>query len=605
MINIVQNNQVYEITFPYDANLVELIKNVPIRDWHPDSKLWTIPKDMLGFLLNQLKGTKYEKDINIVSQEDINVNASIGTTSIIPNVNISNVKLYVKEGCSLYNHQLDFMKWALHRELTQKNTKGLILADDPGLGKTLQLTNLALYNKRNLKFKHCLVICCINSSKYNWYDDISVHTSNKYTPYMLGSRLKKDGTFKKDISSKDKLSDLLTMRMYSDESQPELPYFIVTNIEVLRYREGKRYPVTDRIIELINSGDINMIAIDEIHKNASPSSANGKQLILIKKYTQDRCMWIPITGTPIVNRPTDVYLPLKLVGGHDYDNYYMWCKQFCIYGGYGDKEIIGYRNIPKLKAMLQPNMIRRLKEDVLDLPPIIFNDVYVDNTSYQSKLYDSICSEIESKKSAILDSLNPVASLLRLRQVNGSPELVDSNCVVDKSYASKNAKLQELLRLIEEINDRGEKVVVFSNWVEPLRTLYRFISKRYGTCFFTGTISESKRQEQKDIFMTDPKCTVMLGTVGAAGVSHTFTSACNVIFYDEPWTYADKKQAWERVHRIGTTKIVNVYTLLSRNTVDETVHNIVYTKQGVSKFIVDGDIDLRKNPQLFDMLLKR
>lgn len=105
--------------------------------------------------------------------------------------------------------------------------------------------------------------------------------------------------------------------------------------------------------------------------------------------------------------------------------------------------------------------------------------------------------------------------------------------------------------------------------------------------------------------MTDPKCTVMLGTVGAAGVSHTFTSACNVIFYDEPWTYADKKQAWERVHRIGTTKIVNVYTLLSRNTVDETVHNIVYTKQGVSKFIVDGDIDLRKNPQLFDMLLKR
>ena len=65
MINIVQNNQVYEITFPYDANLVELIKNVPIRDWHPDSKLWTIPKDMLGFLLNQLKGTKYEKDINL------------------------------------------------------------------------------------------------------------------------------------------------------------------------------------------------------------------------------------------------------------------------------------------------------------------------------------------------------------------------------------------------------------------------------------------------------------------------------------------------------------------------------------------------------------
>ena len=84
---------------------------------------------------------------------------------------------------------------------------------------------------------------------------------------------------------------------------------------------------------------------------------------------------------------------------------------------------------------------------------------------------------------------------------------------------------------------------------------------------------------------------------------HTLTSANNVIFYDEPWTYADKQQAWERVHRIGTVKTINVYTLISRNTVDDTVHNIVYNKKHISSYIVDGQLDLRNNPALFDLLL--
>ena len=604
MIKIVQNNEVYEVSFQYDINIVELIKNVPGKCWHPESKIWTIAADKLGFFLNQLKGTRYENDVQIISQEHIDENASLDATTKIPDVDISKVKLYCKEGCSLYSHQLDFMKWALHRQFVQKNMKGFILADSPGLGKTLETTNLALYNKRNFKFKHCLIVCCVNSAKYNWYDDILTHTQGKATPYILGSRLKRDGSVRqKDIASKDKLQDLITMHMYSDENQPELPYFLITNIESFRYREGKYMPFTQRIIELINAGCIHMIALDEIHKNTSPSSTQGKQLLKIKEKTKDKCMWIPITGTPIVKRPTDVYLPLKLVGGHTYSNYYSWCKQYCIYGGYGDKDIMGYKNIPQLKYMLQGNMIRRLKEDVLDLPPIIFNDVYVDNTSYQSKLYAKIAKEIEESRNSILDSMNPMLALLRLRQINGSPELVDDKLTINDSYVSKNAKLKELLRLLEEIHDRGEKVVIFSNWVEPLRTLYKFISKKYHTCVYTGTMADAKREEQKRKFIEDSKSTILIGTIGAAGVSHTFTVAENVIFYDEPWNYADKQQAWERVYRIGTTKTINVYTLLTRNTVDDRVHDVVYTKKHVSSYIVDGQLDLKNNPELFDLLL--
>ena len=116
-------------------------------------------------------------------------------------------------------------------------------------------------------------------------------------------------------------------------------------------------------------------------------------------------------------------------------------------------------------------------------------------------------------------------------------------------------------------------------------------------------MTESDREKNKQTFMTDPSYPVMIGTIGAMGVSHTLTAARNVIFYDEPWTYADKKQAWERIHRIGTKGSVNVYTIITRDTVDDRVHQIVYDKKDISSYIVDNVLDIRSNPALFDMLI--
>lgn len=604
LIKLVENGEVYEVSFPYDEHIVSMVKEVPGRQWHPNSKLWTIGKDRLGFFLKQLEGTIYADKVDVISSEHINENATLDATMTIPDVNIDKVRTYCQEGSDLYPHQKDFLKWALYRQHAKKDMNGFILADEPGLGKTIETMNLALYNKRNSMFEHCLIVCCVNTAKYNWYDDILKHTNGKYHPYILGSRKKRDGSIRqKDLASKDKLADLETGHMFGDVNEPPLPYFLITNIESFRVRNGKHMPFTEQVISMILDGHINMMALDEIHKNVSPSSTQGKQLLNIKKKTGDKCMWIPITGTPIVSRPTDVFIPLKLIGKATCRDYYSWCQQYCIYGGFGDKEVIGYKNIGQLKYLLQGNMLRRLKSEVLDLPPIIFNDVFVENTKYQSKLYKSVLEDVQANKESILSSLNPMSALLRLRQVNGSPELVDDELKVDSQYPSMNAKLSKLFELLYEIVSRGEKVVIFSNWVAPLRTLYKFIHKQYSVSVYTGTLSDSEREAQKQKFMNDDSCEILLGTVGAAGVSHTFTVAQNVIFYDEPWTYADKQQAWERVHRIGTKGTINVYTLITRNTVDDSVHDIVYNKKHISNYIVDGQIDLKSNPALFDLLL--
>lgn len=762
MINVIQNEDVYEISFKYDPEVIAHVKNIPGRQWHPDSKIWTIPKDKLGFLINEFNGTQYEGTLNIKSDENLNVNATLDQTFVIPDIDISKIKFYVEEGSKPYAHQLDFMKFAVDRE-NHGNLSGFLLADEMGCitgdakiyvsykgrksektleqlykhwqshkewqefgytvkclsehfgifeyelvkdivysgckpvykitlksgkfitltedhpvltskgyaevkdlnindsimthyvdneievrynipflysdklitkeyvgeqdvydikmhgpdhnfvandivvhncGKTIEVANLAKYNKSKYHFKHCLIICCINSSKYNWQEDIRKHLQGSEDAYILGSRLRRNGTINCNTGSKEKYEDLVSGHMYGDKTKPPLPYFIIMNIEAVRYQVGKTHPIADQIIKYIQTGNLQMIAIDEIHKHCSPSALQGKEILKIKRATGKSAMWIPMTGTPITNKPTDVFLPLKLTDSHNYNSFYMWCQNFCVYGGYGGYEIIGYKNIPYLKTILQGNMLRRLKTDVLDLPPKIYYTEYVENTPYQQKLYESVNQEIMQNRDAIMNDLNPMAKLLKLRQVNGSPELVDNDLDTDDSeYIKQNAKLARLMELLKDATSRGEKVVVFSNWVEPLRTLYKFVSKEYKTCCFTGTMSAESREEHKHVFQTNPEYKVLLGTVGAAGTSHTFTAATTAIFFDEPWTPSDKMQAEDRLHRIGTTSSVNIITLITKDTVDERVHNILYTKQGISQYIVDNKIDLKKNPDLFDLLL--
>ena len=605
MILVTQHDDQYEIRFGYDAELVELVKNVPGRMWNPQGKFWTIPLARLGFLIAQLKGTKYEQQLVIQSADDLNVNASINEPNQIPNIDISDVTQYVQDGFKLFAHQIDMLKFAKWRYLNGLRS-GFILADCPGLGKTAQVLNWAMYLKEHYNAKHCLIIACVNSAKYNWRADIIKHTNGKEEPYILGSRLKRDGSINFSTGSQEKLNDLTTLKMYGGKGDQPLPYFIILNIEAVRMRIKKLYPIANRIIELINNKEIDIIAADEVHRGCSPTSLQGKQLFRIKKESKQQIQWIPMTGTPIVSKPTDVFLPLRLVDGHSSSSYYAGCQKYCVYGGFGDHDIIGYKNIPELKRILQPNMLRRLKEDVLDLPPKIHYTEYVENTAYQQKIYDKIRDDMIAKHEQIVRSLNPLSQFLHLRQVNGSPELVDGSISInDKDYLSKNAKLTRLLELLEDIlAEPKEKVVIFSNWVEPLRTLYKFVSAKYKVCCYTGTMKADVREKHKQAFINDPERRIMMGTIGALGTSHTLTVARNVIFYDSPWNPSDIEQAEDRCHRPGTTDTVYVYTLVTQGTVDEKVHEILSKKEGTANYIVDNDLDLRGHPELFDMLLK-
>ena len=602
MISIIQNNEVYEIKFPYNVDVLDMVRNIPGRRWVPERKLWTIPTDKLGFFMNAIEGTPYASQLRVQSDEHLNENASYNVSANIPDIDLNSIHYYVKEGCVPFQHQLDTLKFDIARN-AQGIHSGFLLCDSMGTGKSCTVINVATYAHEHRNAKHCLVICCVNTAKYTWEDEIEITTRGRYKGYILGSRIRRNGTINKIGSGKQKLEDLECGTMYGKKGTEPLPYFLIVNIEAFRTKTGRVYTFSQKIIEMINSGEIDVIAIDEVHRNMSMSSQQGKQIFNIKKKSERDVEWIPMTGTPIVNSPTDLFLPLKLIDAHSYKDYWSWCQHFCVYGGFGGHEVIGYKNIPGLQNILKQHMLRRLKSEILDLPPKVEIIEYVENSPIQQKLYNEIKEDLKSHKDEVIQSPNPAVRFLRLRQVNGCPEIISDAVKIDKQYLTKNAKSARAFQLIQDIVRSGEKVLVFSNWLDPLRTLYRFLAPRYKVCVYTGTMDQNVREQHKQAFMTNDECHILLGTIPALGVSANLSMCNNIIFLDEPWTEATKSQAEDRCHRADSKRSVNIFTLLTRGTIDERVHSIVYRKGAASDYILDNKLDLKHCPELFDILL--
>ena len=153
----------------------------------------------------------------------------------------------------MYAHQIDFLKYAKNR-----GGKGFILADEQGLGKTLEVMNYALYMRKIYGYRHCLIVTCVNSAKYSWQADIETHTNGTEQAYILGTRRKRNGGFRYNTDGTDKVEDLRTGHMYGDISALKLPYFLITNIESLRTKSGKHYTLVEEIINMAEHSELQM-----------------------------------------------------------------------------------------------------------------------------------------------------------------------------------------------------------------------------------------------------------------------------------------------------------------------------------------------------------
>lgn len=530
------------LSFPYDETVLTAVRTLPSRYWHAEDKEWEVPVNKLPDFVNQL------------SNYEIQIKGELGALveKKVPNINF-NFKT------EPFEHQIDGFNYGLTHDKW-------LLGDSMGLGKTWQVINIAVAKKQIEGFKHCLIVCGVNGLKWNWVEEINKHSNEE--GYILGQRVNAKGRVVVDGNAQ-KLASL--------EDVDNLPYFLITNIESLRDEK-----IVSAIKRLCEDETIGMIAFDECHKAKNPTSQQGKGILKLDARVQ-----IAMTGTPLLNTPLDLYVPLKWLG-YERHSFYAFKNHYCVMGGYGNYQIMGYKNTNELRTILSEMMLRRLKEEVLDLPEKLYVNEYVEMSAEQDRIYTEILSDLRLQVDKIAESPNPLAQLIRLRQATGYTGILSSDITV-------SAKLDRMEDLVEEAVANGKKVVVFSNWTEMTDIALERLA-RFNPATITGKIKDADTEAQKEKFQTDDTCKVIVGTTPKMGVGYTLTAGTIVIFLDEPWTNGDKEQALDRCHRIGTSENITIYTLLTKNTIDERVNEIVRGKGELSDALIDGkSVEDRRN----------
>lgn len=555
------------VSFEYDSNLVSIIKSMGTRVYIPDKKTWEIPESAVPMLMSRLR------DYDVLLRGEMR-HETPESHAQLPSGFVFTTKPY--------KHQMEGVIYGLEHE-------SFLLGDDQGLGKTKEIIDLAMCRKQTDGLKHCLIICGINGNKYNWADEVKIHS--REDSWILGTRFTKRPPIKMiEGSTKDKMEDLNNIPHQ---------FFWITNIETLRggsfkEKQGKRtvmrFPIAEKIQELCDKGIIGMIAFDEAHKAKNPDSQQGKALLSI----DCKGPKIPMSGTFVLNNPLDLYLPLRW-SGFETHSFYAYKQHYCKMGGFGGKEIVGYKNLDELRSMVSKVMLRRVKGDVLDLPPKVHTIEWVDAYLEQKSLYKDVRDKVRDNIDKVKVHPDPLSEMLRLRQVTGYPGILSST-------VTKSAKMDRMEELVEEEVSVGGKAIIFSNWSE-MTNVIRHKLKKYNPAYITGEVGSVQRMEEKDRFQNDPNCKVMIGTIGALGTGFTLTAAQLVIFVDEPWNRGIKDQAEDRAHRIGTRGTVRIVTILTRDTVDEGVYNLVQKKGKMADLLVDGKVDGKNVDNVLSYLL--
>lgn len=532
------------LSFEYNQEILDVVRSFPYKWWNANDKEWELPLDKLGNLIEKLPEEEFDIEGPYISMKK---------------------DIKVPEGFEFktkpFQHQLEAFEYGLQYDRW-------FLGDEMGLGKTKQSIDIAVAKKLQYGYKHCLIICGVNGLKWNWMNEIKVHSNE--IGYILGQRGNKIG------SNKDKLDDVLNL--VDNES-----YFIITNVESLRSEE-----ITEALATMCKNGEIGMIITDEIHKMKNPSSQQGKAFLKLRTKTM-----IAMTGTPLMNNPLDLYIILKWLG-YEEASFYSFKNHYCVMGGYGGYEIVGYKNIPQLRQKLEEIMLRRKQKDVLDLPEKVYVEEYVDMTPKQAMIYKEATQEVKDNIDMISTSPNPLAELIRMRQATGYTGILSSTI-------QESAKLDRMEELVEEAVSTGKKVVIFSNWTQMTEQIINRL-KQYNPLIITGDTKDTQRQLYVDKFQNEDKYKVIIGTIGAMGTGLTLTAGTVEIFMDEPWNRANKEQAEDRCYRIGQKNNITVITLMCKNTIDERIHDLVYKKGAMADALVDGKVVGNKR-QLLESLL--
>lgn len=433
------------------------------------------------------------------------------------------------------------------KESIQKlvENKKFILADDMGLGKTTSTIIAAI----EANAKKVLIICPA-TLKINWKREIENYS--------------------------DKSVYIAEGKNFNIESD-----YVIINYDIIKnFHDPKKK--TDS--QILNS-NFDLVIVDEAHYIKNASAQRTKLINDIVKSVER--IWL-LTGTPMTSRPIDYFNLLSLVDSPVAKNWMAYAIRYCQgyqfnVGGRKVWNIMGASNLEELRDRTASTILRRLKEDVLDLPDKIITPVYL---RLKSNLYEEVMGDYynwyeknpEESKSLTVQ----FTKLTKIRQI-----------IADE-------KISQTIELAENIIEQGKKVIIFCNFTDSLNKICEHFGKI--AVKVDGSMPKPNRQHSVDEFQDNEKIKVFVGNIKAAGVGLTLTAAEAVIMNDLSFVPSDHAQAEDRAYRYGQKNNVLVYYPIFENTIEGIIYDILNNKKQVIATVMG---DNQNSGDVAEEILKR
>jgi SWI/SNF-related matrix-associated actin-dependent regulator of chromatin subfamily A-like protein 1 len=423
-----------------------------------------------------------------------------------------------------------------------------LLAAEVGTGKTIVSL---LWAKRNPEARPVIVVCPA-SLKWNWEREALVHFGVR-SIVLSGT---KSTTIKIDIHCN----------------------LIIINYDILK-------PWMNFLKELKPK----LIIIDE-------SSALGNRSTLRTKMVKALCRNVPyviaLSGTPLINRPKELWPTLNIIRPDEYPSFYPFgwahCGAELSFWGY---KFDGANNLDTLhKNLLKQMMIRVLKKDVLsELPEKqrIIVPLDIENRKKYDLAVKDFIKYLTQKSPAKAERASRAKKLVQMGELR---------------QLAAQLKLKFVLQWIDNfLENTDEKLVVFAihkEIITALQARYRHIC-----VVIDGSIVGKDRQHAVDQFQNNSKTRLIFGNIKAAGVGITLTAASTIAVIEIPWTPGDLIQIEGRCHRISAKNLVSSYYLIAKNTIEEKLLKIIQDKQEILSATLDGKTN-SKDLDVYDLLIK-
>lgn len=525
-------NRVVDITSYLGGQLKEKyeLKNIPERvfvekfltendkSYHVKGKLYKNQKQSILF---HIPKTQLLTDMFYEPYEDLEVN-------------FDSVNKINKKNRSLFKHQESAIKFLL-----KKNKS--ILSDDMGLGKTKSAIAAALLSGS----EKILVICPANA-KINWFREITEYIDEEMVTIV------KSGFW-----------------------QPKV--FTIINYDILnRFHEIEDKRKKEEIKSFINEEKFDLLIVDEAHMIKNKSSIRGKIVAQISENIER--VWL-LTGTPIANRPMDYYNLLKVCKIPVVDNFQHFAYRYCAAKSFNKKLASGKvkriwltdgaSNLEELHIKTKNYILRRKKEDHLDLPPKIISPFYL---------------ELDDRK-GYDNAFNEYVEWLKLEGRKLGPARQMTEMVILRKFISEQ-KVPLTLDMVNNFLEQSEdkKIIIFTVFTESLKKLKGELGD-IAVCH-NGEMNEKEKQKSIDEFQTNPNKRVFIGNIISAGSAITLTASDTTIFHDIDFVPSNHQQAEDRNYRISQDKTVNIYYPIFQDTIEEKIYEMLNRKKQIISTIM-------------------